>query len=93
MQKLRLYTTSACSLCEQVEAAIYSVQTQFPEQNLVLEKVDIVDDDALLEAYATKIPVLEKYDAQGKLDADAGQLMLPFDGEQLMSWLGVEIPA
>ena len=52
--KAVLYTTSACSACEQALDLVLSVDAG----HVVLEAIDIADDDLLVERYASLIPVL-----------------------------------
>ena len=49
-----LYGTSACHLCEEVEALIKPIQQIFGFNFYI---VDIADDDVLLSLYGTSIPI------------------------------------
>ncbi|GAB5604414.1 glutaredoxin family protein [Sideroxyarcus sp. TK5] len=71
--KLVLYSTSHCHLCEQ--AAVLLAQ-----RGVEAELVDIVDDDALLECYGTRIPVVKRLD-------NGDELGWPFDTEMLARFL------
>ena len=51
--KIELLTTLGCHLCEQAEALLRQAA---PLAEIV--KVDIAEDDALIEAYGERIPVL-----------------------------------
>ncbi|MGB1908113.1 MAG: glutaredoxin family protein, partial [Spongiibacter sp.] len=62
MTQLVLYGTSACHLCELAEQLLVEVLIEYPE--LVVELVDIADDDALVDLYGTRIPVLERSDGR-----------------------------
>ncbi|MCY4143771.1 MAG: glutaredoxin family protein [Gammaproteobacteria bacterium] len=53
---IRLYVTSACTLCD--EALDMLLESQ-PLAGKVLQVVDIANDDALLLRWSDKIPVLE----------------------------------
>ncbi len=64
-----LYGTSHCHLCEQAQALLAQL-------GIVAEHQDIVDDDALLERYGTRIPVLRRL-------ADGSELGWPFDAQML----------
>jgi hypothetical protein len=55
MQKITLYSTLACHLCEMAEEIIL---TQIDRSDFLLEKIDIADDFELLEKYGVSIPVL-----------------------------------
>jgi len=71
--KLVLYSTTFCHLCEQAEALLVQL-------GIEAEHIDIVDDDALLESYGTRIPVVKRMD-------DGSELGWPFDIEALRSFL------
>lgn len=69
MLPLILYGTSCCHLCEDAEAILR-------EAGIAAQHVDIAEDDALLERYGTRIPVLRR--------ADSGaELGWPFDAAAL----------
>lgn len=53
MSQLELLTTSHCHLCEQAEALIAQALPM-----MSVEKVDIAEDDALIEQYGERIPVV-----------------------------------
>lgn len=53
--KIILYTTLGCHLCDEAEVLI----TQVLPKTWSLQKVDIAERDDLLEAYGTRIPVVE----------------------------------
>lgn len=78
MAELILYSTSACHLCEQAEELLLAARSQgLP---LTFEKVDIVDDDDLMERYGVRIPVLRRV-------SDDAELGWPFDASALQRWL------
>ncbi len=56
MIELILYSTTGCHLCEK---AIEVLQVALQGQSCMLEEVDIANEDALLEQYAVRIPVLK----------------------------------
>lgn len=68
-----LYGSLACHLCEQAEALLLSLQVNF-------SKVEITDDEALIEAYGVYIPVLKR-------KKDGKELFWPFDREYLQGFL------
>ncbi len=72
MSGITLYGTSCCHLCEQAEEILR-------EAGVEAEHVDIADDDALLEKYGTRIPVLRR--------ADGAELGWPFDGGAVASFI------
>ncbi len=55
--RLVLLGTEGCHLCEQAEKLVLWVMAQFPTE-LVLNKIDIVDETEYLAAYELIIPVL-----------------------------------
>jgi len=55
--KISLYTTSHCHLCEQAEALLLNFQNQI---NYL--KIEISDNNLLMDAYGMKIPVLKRLD-------------------------------
>ncbi len=60
MIELRLYGTSACHLCEVAENLLAGLLAQKPEWRI--ELIDIADDDAMVERYGIRIPVLSTVD-------------------------------
>jgi hypothetical protein len=75
MIHLRLYTTLGCHLCEQLEVLLQTLAAG----EIGLEKIEISEDDALVERYGVRIPVLA--DGQGK-ELDRG-----FQAPRLAAWL------
>jgi len=63
--RLRLYGTEFCHLCEQAEELLKTI-------GIADEYIDIADDDALIESYGTRIPVLRR-------DDNGAELGWPFD--------------
>lgn len=72
-----LYHTSACHLCEEAEKIIYTVAQQL---DLSYMKIDIADDDDLLDKYGIRIPVLFYVKNQAELG-------WPFDAEQARQFM------
>ena len=71
---LLLYGTEHCHLCEQAARII----SESVDANAVtVDEIDIVHDEALLQRYATRIPVLKRV---GGMD----ELTWPFDHEDVM---------
>jgi hypothetical protein len=58
---LILYGTEGCHLCDEARALLH----QF---DLTWETIDIAEDDALLERYGKRIPVLSRLDGDDELD-------------------------
>lgn len=59
---LVLYATSGCHLCERAEILIREAA------DLTVRSLEIADDDALLERYGVRIPVLRRLDTGEELD-------------------------
>lgn len=59
--KLLLYGTLSCHLCEQAEAVLHAAR-------LTAEYIDIAENDALLEIYGMRIPVVQRVDSGTELD-------------------------
>jgi len=55
IMKLVLYGTTYCHLCEEAEALLQSIGVE-------AEHIDIAEDDALLEKYGVRIPVVKRED-------------------------------
>ena len=75
MIRLRLYTTLGCHLCEQLEALLVTLCAT-PYR---LDRVEISDDDALVERYGVRIPVL--------VDEAGAELDRGFEPARLAHWL------
>ena len=58
--KLVLYGTTYCHLCEQAEAVLQAIGVE-------AEHIDIAEDDALLEKYGVRIPVVKRKDTKAEL--------------------------
>lgn len=74
---LLLYHTAGCHLCEQAEALAAPLAAQ---HDWVLQRLDIADDEALLERYATRIPVLRDPQRERELG-------WPFDAQMVLDLL------
>jgi len=61
IMKLVLYGTTHCHLCEQAEAVLQAVGVN-------AEHIDIAEDDALLEKYGVRIPVVKRENTGEELD-------------------------
>ncbi len=75
MIRLTLYTTLGCHLCHQLETLLVTLCAC----EYCLERVEISEEDALVERYGVRIPVLA--DEQGQ-ELDRG-----FEAPRLASWL------
>lgn len=76
--RVKLYGTGFCHLCEEAEAIL-------DQAGVTAAPIDIAEDDALLEKYGTRIPVLQRTDN----DAELGW---PFDAEAVTQFLLREYP-
>ncbi|MCE8001348.1 glutaredoxin family protein [Billgrantia ethanolica] len=75
MTHLTLYTTLGCHLCERLEALLASLH----EGQYRLEKVEISEDEALMQRFGVRIPVL--------VDDAGAELDLGFEPQRLANWL------
>ncbi|MFO8044455.1 MAG: glutaredoxin family protein [Halomonas sp.] len=75
MIPLTLYTTLGCHLCSQLEGLL----GHLCGEPVALARVEISEDDALMERYEVRIPVLA--DDQGE-ELDRG-----FEAPRLAAWL------
>ena len=72
----QLFGTLGCHLCELAEAEVMPLV----EHGLLVELIDIVDSEALVEAYGLRSPVLRRVDT-------GAELGWPFDTEQIVAFL------
>lgn len=77
MRRLTLYTTLGCHLCEPLETELTRIGTD----NIVLERVEIAESEALIARYGTRIPVLA--------DAQGNELERGFEPDRLAAWLDI----
>ncbi|MEM7365634.1 MAG: glutaredoxin family protein [Pseudomonadota bacterium] len=75
MQQVILFGTDGCHLCEMALELVKEAQNLIP---LSVEEVDIAHDDALVERYGIRIPVVMR---------DGRELNWPFDHGALMEFL------
>ncbi|MCG6657354.1 glutaredoxin family protein [Halomonas campisalis] len=75
MIELRLYTTLGCHLCERLEALLATLCAC----EYRLERIEISEDDVLVERYGVRIPVL--------VDEAGDELDLGFEPARLADWL------
>ena len=75
MPKLTLYTTLGCHLCDEARELLAAM----PAPHIQFDEVLISDNDALMERYGTRIPVLRR---------DTGQeLNWPFSAPEIALFL------
>jgi hypothetical protein len=80
--KLVLYSTDHCTLCDQALELLFSM----PElAGLAVQVVDVATDDALLDRYGERLPVLEVR-ADGAGD-DSRLLDWPFEASGIIAAL------
>jgi len=77
MQKITLYSTLACHLCDLAEEIVGQC---IDGRAFLLQKVDIADDPDLLKKYGVSIPVLY-------LDQHSQELFWPFDSVAVDAFL------
>ena len=77
MQRLTLFSTSGCHLCESAAAIVAEVSPQVG--GIALEIVDIAESEALFERYGLLIPVLRH--------ANGDELKWPFAAVSLRAFL------
>jgi glutaredoxin len=72
---LILYTTAGCHLCEDAEAILAYCQRN--RADISWQAVDIADDDALVQQYGLRIPVIKSVQTGAEIGwpFDAGQVM------------------
>jgi hypothetical protein len=76
-QRWKLYGTLGCHLCDQAQAMVAHLQTQF---EISLEYIDIAEREIWMKEYGQRIPVLENSKLMQTTD-------WPFDPEVLTLWL------
>ena len=78
---LILLATDACTLCDQA----FDLLASMPElRGAGLDVVDVAEDDALLNQFGERLPVLAVQTAPGKLTQT---LNWPFTATQVSDWL------
>ena len=79
--ELVLYSTDHCTLCDQALELLFSM----PElAGQPLRVVDVATDDELLERFGERLPVLELYGADTRID-------WPFDAQAVLGLLKVPV--
>lgn len=78
---LILYTTAGCHLCEDAEAILKYCQSY--RADISWQSVDIANDEALVQQYGLRIPVI-------KLVTTQAELGWPFDPGQVMDFIEVD---
>ena len=76
---LLFFTTLGCRLCEEAEKMLSAVASSQPF-TLAVDAIDIADDEALVEKYGIRIPVLKRA-------RDGEELGWPFGEEQLTRFI------
>lgn len=79
MIMLQMFSTAGCHLCE---LAVEQVQQLPPALMVQLEIIEIGDDDALVEQYGTRIPVIRF--------ADNSELNWPFEQQDILQQLALQ---
>ena len=78
---VELLGTPGCHLCEVAERLVRRIA---PSMGVKVQHVDIATNDALVESYGMKIPVLRSAEGEAK------ELNWPFDEESLIAWLSAK---
>ena len=78
---LIFYTTEGCHLCEQAQVLLQDLLREYPAKYQI-EIVDIVESEALIQQYGTRIPVLVNISAREDLG-------WPFDYQSLLHFIGL----
>jgi len=84
MEKLTLYSTLGCHLCDDARNIIEEVLLHpiFNGIEITIETIDIAESDDLIARYGTRIPVVMMLDtAQHPIE-----LSWPFDNDQFIAW-------
>ena len=61
MKKVQFFTKENCLLCDETEVLLEAMQAVYP---FLIEKIDIYEDDVLLEKYQIEIPVVKLGDVE-----------------------------
>ena len=77
MNKLFLYTTLGCHLCEDAKAILWPLLDNF---SLTLVEIEIADSDVMIERYGVRIPVIQQ-------EGSEAELGWPFDETQALDFL------
>lgn len=77
LPECKLFGTLGCHLCEVAEAMLMPFVV---EEHLLVELVDISEDEALVDDYALRIPVLRRLDTRAELE-------WPFETEEIVAFL------
>ena len=77
-REVLLFSSLGCHLCEQAEELLHMLQAEGNE--LLIEKIEITDSEALVERYGVHIPVLRRKDNQQ-------ELFWPFNKASLSAFL------
>jgi len=74
--QLSLFTTAGCHLCEQAAELLLPIAEDFPVN---VTAIEIGDDDALVERYGIRIPVIKFEDGE--------ELDWPFDEHTIRQYI------
>ncbi|EJL03930.1 MULTISPECIES: glutaredoxin family protein [Pseudomonas] len=77
LPECQLFGTLGCHLCEVAEAMLMPFVV---EEHLLVELVDISENEAWVDDYALRIPVLRRLDTGAELE-------WPFETEQIANFL------
>ncbi|PKO48038.1 MAG: thioredoxin family protein [Betaproteobacteria bacterium HGW-Betaproteobacteria-22] len=74
---LKFYTTSHCHLCERAEALLHRIAKEYDMQ---WNKLDIANDESMIEQYGTIIPVIQRTD-------NNTEIKWPFTYDELLTFI------
>jgi hypothetical protein len=63
LKQLNLYSTTHCHLCDLAHSLLLNFDYQ-----VALKIIDIADDEALLDKFSLRIPVLQRQDTKAELN-------------------------
>lgn len=63
LKQLNLYSTSHCHLCDLAHSLLLNF-----EDKLAVKVIDIAEDEALLDKFSLRIPVLQRQDTKAELN-------------------------
>jgi hypothetical protein len=63
LKQLNLYSTAHCHLCDVANSLLLNF-----DNKVTLKTIDIAEDEALLDKFSLRIPVLQRQDTQAELN-------------------------
>lgn len=90
MNKLKLYTTSGCHLCELAQELLKPVivnvcaMNGLPSASITVFPIEISEDAALVERYGVRIPVIQ-------FEGSDDELGWPFEPDRAFAFLSEQL--